>query len=413
MGIYLLPIGFSLAGSAVMLVITAQVARGSPRVPGYVCLVPAAFLFFGFCLLQASVAFPTLSLNALLVMLAGFVCAGLKTSVKSFVVWAVAVTALSYSVGSGISFLTWRELQELRDRYPYESLTDRLAYEVRPSEARAVVQLNAGTSADGGKHENVTLRRIDPDEMLGRWDLSDRFRGPALERLHEHFVEEFIASPGFGIARRFDRPTKYIIEIRQIAPIPLPEPDVRELSASAETSEIVHLPQAGTENAGHPAAEKLEEMHAFSVIDFVNARGFGFVRDRDHVAGFQEHQFREMPTVTCDNRERSRWQITRLELVSLLKYDEPAVYVSEHLPRMDELRDAPTRSLNTFEKSALADLQRGEDLRIHPSGDGIWMLGSIRARKTCIECHWVSRGDLLGAFSYKLRCDAAKAGPPS
>jgi hypothetical protein len=62
-----------------------------------------------------------------------------------------------------------------------------------------------------------------------------------------------------------------------------------------------------------------------------------------------------------------------------------------------------SRKADPFEKSALADLQRGQDLRIQPNGDSIWMLGSIRALKACLGCHHGQRGDLLGAFSYKLR----------
>ena len=30
------------------------------------------------------------------------------------------------------------------------------------------------------------------------------------------------------------------------------------------------------------------------------------------------------------------------------------------------------------------------------------MLGSLRAAKPCLDCHNVQRGELLGAFSYRL-----------
>jgi hypothetical protein len=30
------------------------------------------------------------------------------------------------------------------------------------------------------------------------------------------------------------------------------------------------------------------------------------------------------------------------------------------------------------------------------------MLGSLRAAKQCLDCHNVQRGELLGAFSYRL-----------
>src|SRR5262249_12600424 len=75
---------------------------------------------------------------------------------------------------------------------------------------------------------------------------------------------------------------------------------------------------------------------------------------------------------------------------------------SNHLPRMDELRDAPTRPLRPFEKQALAALYEGEELRTETTTNRISMLGAIRALKACLACHQVERGDRLGAFSYTL-----------
>jgi hypothetical protein len=392
----------SLTATAILLVSTARVVAGSPTVQGYVCVVPGAFLILGFCCVsQVPMLLPTFMLNALLVLVAGGVCACLKTTVRSFVAGAVAVTALSYGVGLAASCFWWKELLDLRDRYPYQSLTNRLAYEEKQRETPLAVRPAAislqGDAHDGRTEDDLAVMEDQLDDGLGR------LRVWALEQLHEHFVAEFIDSPGFGVTRRLGRPSTYRIELPANAPIPLPAPDIKELSASAEMPEPVQPAQAGAVSASRPASKSLRDMHDSSIIDFVNAKGFGFVRDRDHVAGFQEHQFRTMPQLPDEDRTASRWQIRRLELVSLLKYDEPAVYVSEHLPRMDELREAPTRPLNAFEKSALADLQRGQDLRIQPNAEGFWMLGSIRALKACLGCHHGQRGDLLGAFSYKLR----------
>jgi len=91
--------------------------------------------------------------------------------------------------------------------------------------------------------------------------------------------------------------------------------------------------------------------------------------------------------------------------VGLLLHAEPVVYVSEHLPRMDEQREAPTRPLDRFEASALEGLRRGEDILVQETAGNLRMLGAIRNAKQCIECHGGERGDLLGAFSYSLRCN--------
>jgi hypothetical protein len=79
------------------------------------------------------------------------------------------------------------------------------------------------------------------------------------------------------------------------------------------------------------------------------------------------------------------------------------VYVSENLPRMEELRGAPTRPLDGFEASALEKLRRGEALLVADAPGGVRMLGALRSVKQCVDCHGGERGDLLGAFSYTLR----------
>jgi hypothetical protein len=114
------------------------------------------------------------------------------------------------------------------------------------------------------------------------------------------------------------------------------------------------------------------------------------------------HHFHAVPRLKELPGQTQRWRIQSLELVRLLKHDEPVTYVSKHLPRMDELRDAPTRPLTSFENNALAALRRGEDLQVESTMDRIHVFGSIRAIKQCLACHEGQRGDLLGAFSYRL-----------
>src|SRR5262249_23112414 len=147
---------------------------------------------------------------------------------------------------------------------------------------------------------------------------------------------------------------------------------------------------------------ELVTMHDAAALDFVNPLRMGYVRDRDHVAGFQAHRFMTMPQLASIDPPRRSWQIVRLELVSLLKHEAPAAYVSKNLPQMDELKDAPTRPLDAFEQRAVARLRSEEDLVIDDSVDRIRMVGSLRAGKSCLDCHSVRRGNLLGAFTYEL-----------
>jgi len=86
---------------------------------------------------------------------------------------------------------------------------------------------------------------------------------------------------------------------------------------------------------------------------------------------------------------------------------------------MDELQDAPTRPLDPFEQQAINRLRADEDVMVEDAADRIRMIGSLRASKTCLECHSVRRGDLLGALTYELvpekptRKKVPQVSPPS
>jgi hypothetical protein len=120
------------------------------------------------------------------------------------------------------------------------------------------------------------------------------------------------------------------------------------------------------------------------------------VKDRGNVVGFQAHQFNDLI-------EEKPWRLVRLELVSLLLEDQPRVYVTPALPRMQDVCAVPTRSLDAFETAGLEKLQEGDDLFIRDMADGVRMLGAIRSARQCLTCHGGERGALLGAFTYALQ----------
>jgi hypothetical protein len=151
-----------------------------------------------------------------------------------------------------------------------------------------------------------------------------------------------------------------------------------------------------------PAADEspLGRLHEAGVGDFASAWGFGYFKDRRHVAGFEPHRFRQVPELWGQP-----WRVQTLDLVGLLLNDEPRVYVSAQLPKMDRRHGTPTRSLDRFEAVALTAIQGGDDLFIARDGATARMVGAIRSAKQCVACHGGERGDLLGAFTYTLRLD--------
>ena len=85
--------------------------------------------------------------------------------------------------------------------------------------------------------------------------------------------------------------------------------------------------------------------------------------------------------------------------MSLLKFDEPRVYMSKHLPRMDELKShVPTRP-STRSKRGPSVFATGRRYRLEEAGTqnpGPWR---VRINQ-CLRCHTAREGELLGAFSY-------------
>jgi hypothetical protein len=277
-----------------------------------------------------------------------------------------------------LAALTAEKLASLREEYPVESLVPRLAYEDdTPSDRRTVVKVSQDDLFNGNPFHNRA---------------AETFR-----ELHENYVRLFVQSSAFGIARMSD-PTMELPWGRGERRLPLPEPP-GQADVSSDTAESV----PGEVTASPLPYTRLHDMHRDAIVDFIGATWsggmrFGYFKSREYVVGFRPHQFGHYPHL-----EQPRLQVHRLSLVSLLKHAEPRVYVSDQLPRMDDLRNAPTRPLDRFERAGLDLLLRGEELAGAQGPDRVRLLGPIVAGKTCIGCHGVEKGTLLGAFSYDLR----------
>ncbi len=125
----------------------------------------------------------------------------------------------------------------------------------------------------------------------------------------------------------------------------------------------------------------LNHLHSSTVVSFEIESGFGFGRVI---------------------RLSSSKNADRFELVSLLTDLQPSVYVLEQMATPPLARQAKRRPLDEFETRGLDAVRKGEEL--------VWtreapkrMFGSIRASKSCLDCHAKAKeGDLLGAFTYYL-----------
>jgi hypothetical protein len=230
------------------------------------------------------------------------------------------------------------EVRALKAKYAFESLEPRLAFEKRTS--------------------------------------------PNAQVLHEETYRAFAFSPGFGVAR-----------------MPRFRPGMVEIDPPAKFV----LPAAVDATSAIATQAELYGAHRTAVSDFLEPDRIGYVRSRTEVAGFNAHGFTTLHEQWSNgSRSNAKWQVVRLELVSLLRQAEPRVYVAATMPAMDRLANVPHRALNDFEKGALPQLVSQKDVVIKQEFEHIEMLGAVRAGTTCLECHEAARGKLLGAFSYEI-----------
>jgi hypothetical protein len=361
--------------SALLLALTNAIAfrsRSAAPAGGAACV----WLLLGFCVFS-----PVLLLNAASVAVVGFVCAARNAKPSRFLAYSLAVTLLSYGIVSAYSLAV---LNDLSNRYAVASMDERLSYE--DAARRGPLREAAPARPDS---DLVELLEFEIEKEHKGWRHGDR--PLALKQLHERTVQAFAASPGFGVARGVPS-LHYAVTLPEIPTIPQPTPSLAT-AADQPPFEVLR-------------PDDVLGLHWRSMLSFVNAPGFGYVAGRRQAVGFQEHHFRAESDWAEWHGLLDAWRVRRVELVSLLRHSEPRVYLSDNLPRMDELRKAKTRPLDGFEASALPDLLKGGDLAAGRTGDSVRVLGAIRAAKQCLDCHSVERGELLGAFSYRLRLEA-------
>ena len=275
-------------------------------------------------------------------------------------------------------------VRSILDELPVISLEDRLAYEAqRPiSDDAKPVPLSRRSE-----------RLIRQSEEA--WASAPRLA--MLRELHDAEYIEFVEANGFGVGRRQVRkPDQSAVILPELAWIPPP----RAINPAEPPTAIQNPTSAISDSESFPDLE-LAHLHQQGSGDFADPNRLGLVTKPRRVSGFQSHALSRDPN-SLALEHLAEWQVSRTELVGLLKFAEPRVYESHVLPRMDYLNSNSTRQLDTFEQDSLRQLRDGEEIVIEQELNHIRMVGAIRAAKQCLDCHSVRRGELLGAFSYLL-----------
>lgn len=369
---------FALVASVIFLAIVFEI---EPAGVSRVCTFALAVALFGAC----GLGFGAFMLGVMTLVVCP-IAARLDPERPHVCTWAAGVAlVVTWLFALGAVAIKWYEVESLVAKYPMESLSARLAYEQRPAT---------------GEHAllKITDRMEHRLERRDRPSLLTYDRQHVLEELHSGVRLKFVASAGFGVGR-MGSPGMSLWRVRVPDSRPLRLPKPTDPSASPEPGQLA---AAGETRPLGP--EKLLEWHTCGERQFVDPERNGYIRSRDEVAGFVPHRFGYLPS------EDEHWQVVRLELISLLKHERPVAYVSENLPDMSQVEKYATRELDAFETSALAKLRTEEDLVVEEQPSRIRMVGSLRAGKTCLACHSVQRGELLGAFTYLLE---RKSRPPA
>lgn len=373
----------SLIVSAVMLVVLNVIVRRAKYPVPPAIGVCVATPFVPFC---AMAVFPAAVVSAICAAVLLVVLAVPRRGRRLYLPLSVVSTVIVYVVLGWPAAERYRETVKLQQQYPFESMEGRLpprprAESTPPADAKSFAHFE-----DAVEHFARNERAKAGDGVAAGWH-TPASRSDVLRSIHDDAVNDFTNNPGFGVARMsWMRPDPKALDDGGHGGPPVQQPDY--------AAPFVHPPVLA--DLPTDDAPKLHEMHAGGVLDFVNPKGFGFVKDRNRVAGFQPHGMSKVPAA-------GRWEVARIELIGLVVRPAPVVYVSPHLPRMDELKTAPTRPPDAFETAALESLRKGDDVYARGTEKAGRMVGAIRAAKQCTTCHGCERGELLGAFSYGLR----------
>ena len=266
----------SLVCSGIILVASVLAARYSKSPVGMT--IAWAFVIAGLPIL-VMVSFPAVWLQ-FAILAGGLISAGAIGNTRKLTIpISVIAVIIAYAVVGSSALREQKRQDELRAQFPLESIEARLPRIVPPS-------------VPGDAEQLTRLEEAVEKETRGR--------AYNLEWLHKATVNRFVDSSGFGVVRMVRvNPTEERLKGE-------PRPD------APEQGDYFRLAPKKTDKLPtRPELTKLGKLHEDGILDFVNPRGFGYVKSRREVAGFQSHGFSKVPDPAGE------WKVASLELVGL------------------------------------------------------------------------------------------------
>ena len=175
--------------------------------------------------------------------------------------------------------------------------------------------------------------------------------------------------------------------------------------------------------------QSYESMHEDNVDKFIKSPGLGMSRRVDTVEDAKEDEKESVASAL--SRQVSIgdqvFSIKSIELIGIAKHDPPVMFLNpivhsispkeqplEAEASKDTLSQQQStaankatkhdfRELTDYEQAVISTFRKGGELTIRAVKNDRVVLGPIRAKQDCIQCHeGTKKGDVLGAFSYRL-----------
>ncbi len=307
---------------------------------------------------------------------------------------ALGVMATTWGLALVASQGAVRRIHALRQAHPLVSIADRLAYEKTVDTEQRPIRTAL-------RPNDLVFERLPLDYVAGY--SNDRYRS-----LLEIWSDETLALASFnglGTAHQHQQLSRSAA-VAPLRNIPFSLPLARSQPSSARGWRW-----ALQRPSRLPDLSPWKTLHWLSVVDFLDPAGYGAPNwPRSGIsAGFISHAFHRHPLSLVDkNSPLTQYDLLRLELISFWRFDEPRVYVSDHLPRLDQLRnkDVRTRALDAVETEfvKLLAAQRIDMLvRRDATNRTVRVVGAIWIQRECYACHRMLFNQPIGAFSYQLQ----------
>ncbi len=146
--------------------------------------------------------------------------------------------------------------------------------------------------------------------------------------------------------------------------------------------------------------DSFDAMHDDFIAKFIATPGMGSGRMAAVSMRMDPSKRIRISKALDDGRSAGVWAVASLDLIGIAKHESPVLF-SQVAHGTYSLNP---RKLTDFENRALSELRQGKETAYRKDGDGILLVGAIRAEASCLSCHASARvGDLLGALRYTLQ----------